>query len=326
MTIQRISKISVLVIVIMGIMASLASASWTHLGGDPIFRGGIQGSGQAARNDFVKKSRTAKFQQAMKTAGLTKAERTAVNKAIRSGQFTSCRLKFGDVFLRMAFGTNGTSVDRNVTFADPNYKGKGAPAFCLTVKIKKGNKLTELGILVPRKCVNFGLESRKTTTVKPKEKTKKPKAPKVQAPTPAPQPAPAPAPQPQTPPATPPTPPQVPPTTPPVTPIPLVDITASPAHAYVNGKVWIFAKVKAAPGHSATLEFDALYGNVTSKKESTTYDNQTCPTGWVCYTALYWAPKDPVEKDTIAGIATQDDGQLGYGFASFEVKPDDFGR
>lgn len=145
-------------------LASPASASWTNLGGDPLFQGGIQGTGQAARNDFVRKMNTGRAAKAMRLAGLNAAERKAVRKAVNQGKFKECKLNYGDHFQRMSFGAGTIFVDRNVTFADPDYKNSGAQAFCLTVKVKKkGGKVTTIKLKVPFICFNIAVVSKKTT-------------------------------------------------------------------------------------------------------------------------------------------------------------------
>lgn len=152
-------------------LAPSANASWTHLGGDPLFPGGIKGSGQTARNDFVRKMNTNRAAKAMKRAGLSAAERKAVRNAVNKGRFKQCTLNYGDTFQKMSFGAGTIFVDRNVTFADPNYKDSGSPAFCLTVKVKKkGGKVTTIKIKVPFVCVNFAVISKKTTKSPSKNK------------------------------------------------------------------------------------------------------------------------------------------------------------
>lgn len=162
----RMRFIIVLAVVVGAFMAlaSSASASWTNLGGDPLFRGGIQGTGQTARNDFVRKMNTNRAAKAMKRAGLSAIERRAVRSAVNKGKFRRCTLHYGDRFQRMSFGAGTIFVDRNVTFADPRYKSSGSPAFCLTVKVKKkGGKVTTIKLKVPFKCFNIAVVSKKTT-------------------------------------------------------------------------------------------------------------------------------------------------------------------
>lgn len=169
--------------VVMGLIAGTATAStqnggWTHLGGDPLVAGGIN-----SRSDFVQLITSSKGTTAMRYAGMTPSEIRAVQLAARMGQFRSCRLKYGMHFVRMSFGINGTSVDQNVTFLDPHYRGSGAAAFCMDVRV--GNEM--LHVLVPRKCANISVINR--TKVKPI-----PKAPKPKVPTPKPVPKPTPPP------------------------------------------------------------------------------------------------------------------------------------
>lgn len=163
-------RLIIVLAVVVGAFAALApsaSASWTNLGGDPLFPGGIQGTGQTARNDFVRKMNTNRAAKAMKRAGLSAAERKAVRNAVNKGRFKQCTLNYGDHFQKMSFGAGTIFVDNNVTFADPNYKDGGAPAFCLTVKVKKkGGKVTTIKLKVPFKCFNIAVVSKKTTKKK----------------------------------------------------------------------------------------------------------------------------------------------------------------
>jgi len=149
------------------IFASGASASWTNLGGDPLFPGGIQGSGQAARNDFVRKITSARADIAMQRMGLSLAERRAVRRAATTGRFRRCTMHYGDTFQRMSYGAGAIFVDVNVTFADPDYRAGGAAAFCMDVPVGK----VVLHLLTPFKCVNFALKER--TKMPPPQKPPK---------------------------------------------------------------------------------------------------------------------------------------------------------
>jgi hypothetical protein len=194
---MRIKTIVKLLVAVMNItlFSTTNASAWTVLGGQPLIPGGIQGSGQDARTDFVMKSRTAPFQNAMKLAGLNKKERQAVNNAISRGQFTKCYLKYGDHFIAESYGANGAFVDRDVTFLDRDFKGtKGAPAFCLTVKIssrvarnRRGTRTTGIfaDLKIPFECVNFGLERKyeKISFRRAPEASRRPSAPR---PTPTP--------------------------------------------------------------------------------------------------------------------------------------------
>jgi hypothetical protein len=107
------------------IFTSTASASWTRLGGDPLVRGGVN-----SRNSYVHIITSKKGNTAMAYAGLNKAQRKAVVMGARTGKFKSCVMHYGDFFLKMSFGINGTSVDSNVTFADARYRAHGAASWC----------------------------------------------------------------------------------------------------------------------------------------------------------------------------------------------------
>lgn len=177
----KMIKVMTMIAVLVAALAipTTASAAWTNLGGDPLFKGGIQGTGQTARNDFVRKMNTDRANKAMKRAGLGSVERRTVRSAVNKGKFRKCTLHYGDRFQRMSFGAGTIFVDRNVTFADPRYKSSGSPAFCLTVKVKKkGGKVTTIKIKVPFKCFNIAVVSKKTTK-KPKKKVKKVVTPKI---------------------------------------------------------------------------------------------------------------------------------------------------
>ncbi len=116
--------------------SAFASNGWTRLGGDPVTPGGLAAFDHGnARHGYVKLITSRKGATAMKYAGLSKSARKKFVLATREGNFRQCVLRYGDHFIRMSFGINGTSVDRNVTFRDPRYKRHGAPAFCSRVVI-----------------------------------------------------------------------------------------------------------------------------------------------------------------------------------------------
>jgi hypothetical protein len=145
--------------------ALCSGACWTHLGGDPLFPGGLIGISQrqhiSLRQAFVYALTSSRGQTAMAYAGVKKAERKALNHAARTGNFQSCTMTYGELFPGMAYGIHGTSVDRNVIFADPNYRN-GAPAFCASATVH-GYTVT---IKLPEKCANVGLKSRVKKAVK----------------------------------------------------------------------------------------------------------------------------------------------------------------
>ena len=148
------------------------SHTWSGLGGDPVWPGGINVVGQLS---VVVKS--AAGQRALTCIGLNQAERAAVTSQIDKA--TSCTMKWGQVFPAMSFHSDGASVDRPTQFVDPRYKkAGGAPAFCLTVKVKEGGSIVTISILWPFKCVNAALVSRTTTTP---HKATPPKTPPAKA-------------------------------------------------------------------------------------------------------------------------------------------------
>ena len=147
--------------------------NWSHLGGDPLVRGGIN-----TTHDFVRLVTGKKGHAALKLQGMNTTEIKAADKAARQGKTTDCTMNFGDKFASMVFGINGASIDRNVTFNDPRYEGKGAPAKCLTVNVRdKHGKVTErFKLEAPKKCANLSIVSavqlhpiKNQTTTKPKE-------------------------------------------------------------------------------------------------------------------------------------------------------------
>ena len=177
---QKISLTSLVIGVFLALaIAAPASADWTHLGGAPL-RPSIQGSGQSARIDFVKKSRSKQFKTAMRLSGLNSRARKAFASAVSRGKFKPCTLNYGDKFVKMAYGPGKVFVDRNVTFKDPRYRSRGAKAFCMTftVTVRKGNTTirTTYTIKVPFECVNFAIVSikQKKTTKTPPSKTTPP--------------------------------------------------------------------------------------------------------------------------------------------------------
>jgi hypothetical protein len=138
--------------------AEMSSGGWTVLGGDPLVPGGVH-----SRSEFVNVVTSGKGQTAMKYAGLGTKERQAVTLATRKGQERSCSMPYGETFQKMSFGINGTSVDRNVTFADPNYINSPAPAFCVDAKVDVNGdgKVDEVvHIKMPEKCGNVALMNR----------------------------------------------------------------------------------------------------------------------------------------------------------------------
>lgn len=146
--------------------ASCSGACWTHLGGDPLFKGGLRGIAQrqhiSIRQAFVFALTSSRGNTAMRYAGLDKAQRHAIQMAARKGKMYSCTMSYGMFFLRMSYGIHGTSVDRNVIFADPHYKN-GASAMCLTATVDG----VRVKILLPVKCANVGLVSKHRVHKKP---------------------------------------------------------------------------------------------------------------------------------------------------------------
>lgn len=123
---------------------------WTRLGGDPLVSGGVWD-----RQELVRLITSGKGQTAMKFAGLNRAERRAITRQARKGNFRSCTMRYGQIFPRMSFGINGTSVDWNVQFLDPRYPN-GAPAWCIDAQV--GGHVAE--ILIPKLCGNIALVER----------------------------------------------------------------------------------------------------------------------------------------------------------------------
>jgi hypothetical protein len=141
-----------------GATAEISSSSWTVLGGDPLVPGGVH-----SRSQFVHVITSGKGQTAMKYAGLGAKERQAVTLATREGEERSCNMPYGEHFQRMSFGINGTSVDRDVTFADPDYISSPAAAFCVDAKVDVNNdgKVDEVvHIKMPEACGNIALMNR----------------------------------------------------------------------------------------------------------------------------------------------------------------------
>jgi hypothetical protein len=319
---SRKSLMTFFVMVLTSLVLVPSAFGWTHLGGDPLMSS-IKGSGQTARNDFVKKSRSAKFKTAMRRAGLNAKQRKAVAKAIVRGKFVKCELSYGDTFVRMAYGAGTVFVDRNVTFLDPNYRSHSAPAFCLTVRVAQVSRLsdgsiktviTTIKIKVPWKCVNFAIVSikKRTTTHTP------PPAPK---PTPV---QPQPTPQPPTTPPAPPTQPQD--RAPSIT-------CVYPAHLYIGGSYVIHCKTTDAENDPQSVSFITdEYTHVSGIHTSDfAWDNTSthaspCPAGTVCWDATIWGDKVTpagVKAQIIAIVLAND--KEGYSYGETLVYPDDFG-
>ncbi len=156
--------------------AAQTSSDWTHLGGDPLFPGGLTKIAHdqhiSLRQALVYAVTSSRGQTAMIYAGLDAAERHAVNTAVRTGNFGSCQLKYGMSFERMSFGINGTSVDRNVTFRDSRFRNQPASAFCVNAKAEGA----VVHLLIPVICVNVAVINR---TVAPTPKPKPAPRPKA---------------------------------------------------------------------------------------------------------------------------------------------------
>lgn len=150
-------------------VAHEAAATWTHLGGDPLFPGGVQ-----TRNQFVRAITSAKGSKAMSLMGVSKAERAALKKAARQGKEYSCTTEFGEHFEQMSYGVNGVNVDHNVTFADRRYSD-GTPAFCLDAIVKTAHGKEKIRMELTKKCGNISLKGREAIHTKVK-KQKHPKA------------------------------------------------------------------------------------------------------------------------------------------------------
>lgn len=141
---------------------SAQMSQWTHLGGDPIVKGGVH-----SRKAVKAMLHSQPGRNAMRAAGLRSTEAAAVANA----HFKGCQLRYGMWFLAMTYGPDGTKFEGPVRFLDPSYKGHPAAAWCSTVRV--GNRI--LKILIPAKCANFGLVSRTRVTSTPTPKPKKPK-------------------------------------------------------------------------------------------------------------------------------------------------------
>lgn len=149
------------------------SHTWSNLGGDPVWKGGVRSVGQLG---VV--VRSASGQRSLTCLGLNQAQRRAVTAQIGNAQ--SCTMKWGQTFIAMAFHSDGASVDRPTRFVDNRFRA-GARAFCLTATVKDGKSTTTIKLLWPEICVNAALVSQ-TTKKSPAKK------PKVTKPKPAPTP------------------------------------------------------------------------------------------------------------------------------------------
>ncbi|HVV25734.1 MAG TPA: hypothetical protein VHC21_01755 [Candidatus Saccharimonadales bacterium] len=287
---------AVIFMMIGAIFASSASAaSWTVLGGAPLFPGGIPNAKQQGRNKFVHDMLSHKGVLAQKRAGMNKLERQAFKRALVRGEFKQCRLHVGDRFEFMAYGVGTILVDRNVTFGDPRYKGKGAPAFCLSVEVSKAGVLLKLK--VPFKCENLGGNREKLAPAKPKKRKpkQKPKKPKPKS-------------TPETPSSSPPpvTPPSEQPRTEPE--MPYIHLETIQELETEEVRV-ICAHVESPNNDPVTVHFEAEYGEfANSGTGSAVSGGRSCAT----YTAppelpeSYWSaePADLIEAivwDTVTG-------------------------
>ncbi len=329
---------------LLAVCATSAFASWTRLGGDPLFPGGIKGKPgtQVHRNDFVRKMKSKKGQKAMRLALKNRSELTAVNRAISTGQFKKCTLRYGDRFVAESFGAGTVLVDRNVTFRDPRYRTKGAPAYCMAVVVGGKAGKYVLRIKVPWICVNFGVMEREKLPQPPPEKPVQPQP----TPTPAPgQPAPTPVPGKPKPPTPTPTPvpekPQPTPTPPPPPPAnkpPMVKLANSPQHVFEKtGTTQICAEATDPEGDSLTVKFTVATGQVTDAYQPdlarqgrwcTKYSAFDLPVGVESmYEVIQVAVSDGKHTIGPVGIIIDANGQPvtgTYDVASFPVIKDQF--
>jgi hypothetical protein len=144
-------------------------AHWTRLGGDPLVPGGVW-----TRGGFQKLVTSPKGQRAMFFARLNSAERAAITRQVRMGNFRTCTMRYGEVFVWMSFGRNGTTVDRNVMFLDPRFR-RGTSAWCANTTV--GGMIVT--IKVPKLCGNIAVPRRRPA---PKPKPPKPVPPPKMAP------------------------------------------------------------------------------------------------------------------------------------------------
>lgn len=111
-----------------------------------------------------------------------------------------------------------------------------------------------------------------------------------------------------------------------VWPGPSAQIDAGPAHFFVNGNGYIYARVRAGTGRNLTsVTISVTDGHTSGLVGSTTYDGAACPTGWSCFSTQYWAPPYTVlapDFVTATVIATQDDTQSISNSTQFEIKLD----
>ena len=149
--------------------ASIATNSWTRLGGDPLQRN------VDTRNELVRLITSKKGATAMKYAGLTTKQRATARMQVRTGNFKKCHLKYGEKFKRMSFGINGTSVDKNVTFLDPRFKNKAADAWCIDLLMGKAKSPTKkIELKVPFICGNIAVKRVIDLMNKPRKPAQKP--------------------------------------------------------------------------------------------------------------------------------------------------------
>ena len=155
-----LTAILVVALAILAVPSFASAATWSRLGGDPLFSGGIKGTGEQARMNFVSDEASARGQQAMRLAGLSSAEIKAVVSNMQQGKFVSCQLVAGMHFVAMSYGTSPMLVDdHGVTYNPAPGYPKSAPAFCLTVVASVGDRVYVIHILVPLACANFSIES-----------------------------------------------------------------------------------------------------------------------------------------------------------------------
>lgn len=137
---------------------AMGGYTWRHLGGDPLFPGGIQGTTLAEkRADFQLKFGSSRTTRALKLSGLSAQEISLAKGVVRRGEFRSCRLAYGEKLASTSYGSP-VRVARKVTFRDERYKATGAMAFCMTLKVRVGRNWKVVTLKVPWKCANVSIK------------------------------------------------------------------------------------------------------------------------------------------------------------------------
>ena len=104
--------------------ATAPHGAWQHLGGNPALLGGAWTKG--AFQAFINSARGKTYLNL--ALDYNAAQVAQVVRMVREDNFEKSTVNYCDLFPREAFGRNGPTLTKNVTFLDSTYRYHGAPA------------------------------------------------------------------------------------------------------------------------------------------------------------------------------------------------------